>query len=114
MAGSPHHPRSQGRGQAWLSPAGLARQVQAAASGPPPTWPVLMQREARPEHVGWTVAGDERPGALYDVRPARDELSPGRGLADLTTEAGEVLDGPARLRWGLENGKWYVLGVEPG
>lgn len=99
---------------AWLSPAGLARQVQAAASGPPPTWPVLMQREARPEHIGWTLAGDERPGALYDVRPAQDELSPGKGLADLTAEAGDALDGPARLRWGLENGKWYVLSVDTG
>lgn len=99
---------------AWLYPAGLARQVRAAASSPPPTWPVLMQREARPEHVGWTLAGDENPGALYDVRPAQDELSPGRGLADLTAEAGDALDGPARLRWGLENGKWYVLGVDTG
>ena len=99
---------------AWLSPAGLARQVQDVASGPPPTWPVLMQREARPEHVGWTLAGDETPGALYDVRPAQDELPPGKGLADLTAEAGAALDGPARLRWGLENGKWYILGVDTG
>lgn len=99
--------------EAWLHPAGLKRQVRAAATGPPPTWPVLMQREARPDHVGWTLAGDESPGALYDVRPARDDLPPGRGLADLSVEAGAALDGPARLRWGLEGGEWYVLGVEP-
>lgn len=98
--------------EAWLSAAGLERQVRAAASGAPPTWPVLMQREAHPEHVGWTLAGSGKPGALYDVRPAWGDVAPARGIAELTHDAGAVLAGPARLRWGLERGTWYVLSVE--
>lgn len=99
---------------AWISVGGLERQVRAAAAprGAPTTWPVLIQREVHPEHVGWSLAGSEKPGALYDVRPVRSDVPPARGIAELTREAGAVLDGPVRLLWGLEGETWYVLGVE--
>lgn len=99
--------------EAWLSAAGIERQVRAAAtSGSLPTWPVLIQREAQPEHVGWTRVGGQRPGALHDVRPARGTSPPARTIAELALEAGVALDGPARLHLGLERGTWYVLEVE--
>lgn len=98
--------------EAWLSEAGLDRQVRAAPCVDPPTWPVLVQREVHPEQVGWTLAGGEKPAALHDVRAARGDPPSERGIAELTLEASTVLDGPARLRWGLESGTWYVLGVE--
>src|SRR5215207_651971 len=44
---------------AWLSPRGLERQLEAAARGEDlPTWPVLVQRELRPRYTGWSTIGE--------------------------------------------------------
>jgi hypothetical protein len=114
--------------EAWLSPPGLQRQIAAVARGEElPTWPVLVQREPHPQYTGWsttegeTIFGGEeakrRSGgagvALYDVEPVGEGSVDRKGIASFTLEARSVLGEPVRIRWGLEDGRWYVLSANP-
>jgi hypothetical protein len=105
---------------AWLSVRGLERQIEAAARGEDlPTWPVLVQKELHPQYTGWSITGEAAVGAagrrsgeaptvaLYDVEPTGG--AEGKGIAGFTLKAGHVLGEPVRIRWGLEDGRWYVL-----
>jgi hypothetical protein len=49
----------------------------------------------------------EATAALYDVEPTAGVG--GKGIAGFTLEAESVLEEPVRIRWGLEDGRWYVL-----
>jgi hypothetical protein len=52
-------------------------------------------------------------GALYDVEPVDERGGPERNsIACLTLEAATVLGTNARIRWGLEGDRWYVLSTE--
>lgn len=83
------------------------------AGGEGPTWPILVQRQSRPAYTGWTTTADLRSG--YPVRrdvPLHD-LEPGQeGPSRLTRVAATVLEGPVRLGWGLEDGRWLLVSVE--
>jgi hypothetical protein len=77
---------------------------------------VLVQRELHPQYTGWSITGEAVVGAagrrsgeaptvaLYDVEPTGG--AEGKGIAGFTLKAGHVL---GELRWGLEDGRWYVL-----
>lgn len=104
--------------EAWTSAAALERWGPESADGTSPTWPVLVQRQARPEYTGWTTTAESLPdlGAqnsvpLHDVEPAaagrEDE-----GVARLTRRAAGVLGGAVQLGWGLEDGRWLLVSVE--
>jgi len=110
--------------EAWLSPPGLQRQIAAVARGGDlPTWPVLVQREPHPQYTGWSTtegetifdgeAAERRSGgtgvALYEVEYVGEESAERKGIAGFTLEASSVLGEPVRIRWGLEDGRWYVL-----
>jgi hypothetical protein len=114
--------------EAWLSPPGLERQIAAIARGGDlPTWPVLIQREAHPQYTGWstiegeTILGGEgeekRSGgasvALYDIEPVGEDSAERKGIASFSLEARSVLGGAVKIRWGLEDGRWYVLSASP-
>lgn len=108
---------------AWLSLEGLKRQIEAAARGEDlPAWPVLIQRELQPVYTGWSIStgragggsmagcSGKRSAALYDLRPAVGVPSPDRRSVDhLTLEAEALLGEPVQLKWGLEDGRWYIL-----
>lgn len=100
---------------AWLSPEGLQRQIRASAAGKEmPTWPVLVQREIRPERVKWTASD---AGGSNAQEPGED-ANPGSGgapasLRELSLRARAVLGEPARIEWGLANGEWYILDIRP-
>lgn len=108
---------------AWLSLEGLKRQIEATGRGEDlPTWPVLVQKDLQPEYTGWSRAegfagegfevgrSNERNVALYDVRPAGGTPSPAKKSIDhLTLEAEALLGQPVRLKWGLKDGRWYIL-----
>lgn len=104
--------------EAWSSAGALERQVLAAAGGDIPTWPVLVQRQARPEYTGWTTTADlnaprhgrSKDAPLHDVRPAAGRDL--EGISGLTDRAGSVLDHTVRLGWGLEDGRWFLISVE--
>jgi len=52
-------------------------------------------------------------GALYDVEPAGERAGPERkSIAGLTRKAASVLGMNAKIWWGLEGGRWYVLSTE--
>jgi hypothetical protein len=106
----------------------LERQITAVARGEhPPTWPVLVQRELHPQYTGWfttegeTIFGGEgaerRSGganvALYDVEPVGEGNVERKQIASFTLEAMSVLGGVVKIRWGLEDGRWYVLSASP-
>jgi hypothetical protein len=88
---------------------------------------VLVQRELHPQYTGWfttegeTIFGGEeakrRSGgagvALYDVEPVGEGSVDRKGIASFTLEARSVLGEPVRIRWGLEDGRWYVLSANP-
>jgi hypothetical protein len=110
--------------EAWLSPPGLERLIGAVARGGDlPTWPVLVQREPHPQYTGWstiegeTISGGEgaerRSGGanvvLYDVEYVGEGSVERKGIASFTLEARSVLGGAVKIRWGLEDGRWYVL-----
>jgi hypothetical protein len=114
--------------EAWLSPPGLERQIAVVARGGDlPTWPVLVQREPHPQYTGWsttereTISGGEgaerRSGganvALYDVEYVGEGSVERKGIASFTLEAESVLGVAVRIRWGLEDGRWYVLSASP-
>src|SRR5215217_2624703 len=114
--------------EAWLSPPGLERQIAAVARGGDlPTWPVLVQREPHPQYTGWaTIEGEtilceegeaRRSGganvALYDVEYVGEGSVERKGIASFTLEARSVLGEPVKIRWGLEDGRWYVLSASP-
>ena len=114
--------------EAWLSPPGLERLIAAVARGGElPTWPVLVQREPHPQYTGWTTTEGEtifggegaerRSGganvALYDVEPVGEGSVERKGIASFTLEAESVLGGAVKIRWGLEDGRWYVLSASP-
>ena len=113
---------------AWLSPRGLERQIAAVARGGDlPTWPVLVQREPHPQYTGWSTTegesisggeGEERRSggakvALYDVEYVGEGSVERKGIASFTLEARSVLGGAVKIRWGLEDGRWYVLSASP-
>jgi hypothetical protein len=114
--------------EAWLSPPGLERQIAAVARGGDlPTWPVLVQREPHPQYTGWSTTeggkifggegAERRSGGanvtLYDVEPVGEGSVERKGIASFTLEARSVLGEPVKLRWGLEDGRWYVLSASP-
>ena len=85
----------------WLSAEGLEWQIRALAAGQElPSWPVLVQREIRPERIRWTAA---EPGGTRE--PA--------SLRELSLRAQAVLGEPARIEWGFADGEWYILDVRP-
>jgi hypothetical protein len=115
--------------EAWLSLEGLKLQIEAAARGEEvPAWPILIQREMRPEYTGWSTTREpldeelEEKGlskarkiGLYDVKPTAGgpTSSAQKSIAHLTLEAEYLLGEPVRMEWGLEDGRWYVLSVTP-
>jgi hypothetical protein len=114
--------------EAWLSPSGLERQIAAIARGGDlPTWPVLVQREPHPQYTGWSTIeaepifsgeGLERSSvdanvALYGVENIGEGSVERRSLASFSLEARSVLGGAVKIRWGLEDGRWYVLSASP-
>jgi hypothetical protein len=114
--------------KAWLSPPGLERQIAAIARGGDlPTWPVLVQREPHPQYTGWstieggTILGEEGAErrslganvALYDVAPVGEGSVERKSIASFTLEARSVLGGAVKIKWGLEDGRWYVLSASP-
>jgi hypothetical protein len=114
--------------EAWLSPPGLERQIAALSRGGDlPTWPVLIQREPHPQYTGWSTTEEEtifggegserRSGganvALYDVEYVGEGSVEGKSIASFTLEARSVLGGAVKVRWGLEDGRWYVLSASP-
>ncbi len=114
--------------EAWLSPPGLERQIAAIARGGDlPTWPVLVQREPHPQYTGWSTIeaepilsgeGVERSSvdanvALYDVQNIGEGSVERRSIASFSLEARSVLGGAVKIRWGLEDGRWYVLSASP-
>lgn len=63
--------------EAWLSERGLERQVRAVASGEGiPTWPVLVQREFRPQYTDWSTTGGAVSPALLGPKIRSREHSP--------------------------------------
>jgi hypothetical protein len=99
---------------AWLSPHGIERQLEAVARGEDlPTWPVLAQRELNPQYTGWSSTGGAPLSGshLYEPAPYGVEPVEGRGIADYTLKARAVLGEHVSIRWGLEEGRWYVLSV---
>jgi hypothetical protein len=114
--------------EAWLSPPGLERQVAAHSCGDVlPTWPVLIQRELHPQYAGWsTIEGETNFGGVeaerrsgsanvtpYDVEYVGEGNVERKGIASFTLEARSALGGAVRIRWGLEDGRWYVLSASP-
>jgi len=114
--------------EAWLSPHGLERQIAALSRGEDlPTWPVLVQRELHPQYTGWsTIEGETMFGgegserrsgganvALYDVEYVGESRVERKGMAGFTLEAESVLGEAVKIRWGLEDGRWYVLSASP-
>jgi hypothetical protein len=114
--------------EAWFSPYGLERQIAAIARGGDlPTWPVLVQREPHPQYTGWSTMGGvtiyggegaERRSvgtnvALHDVEYVGEGRVERKSIADSTLKAGSVLGGAVKIRWGLEDGRWYVLSAGP-
>ncbi|QYJ15452.1 hypothetical protein Rxycam_01275 [Rubrobacter xylanophilus DSM 9941] len=99
----------------WLSPEGLKLQLEALSAGAkPPTWPVLLQRELRPELSGWAaVTPRSRRPDLYGVRTTRPPSGGDPGLNELLLGARDVLGEPVRLRWCLTGGEWRILDVLP-
>jgi hypothetical protein len=110
--------------EAWLSPPGLERQIAAITRGGDlPTWPVLVQRELHPQYTGWsTIEGEasfdgegaeRRSGganvALYDVEYVGEGSVERKSIASFTLEARYVLGEAVKIRWGLEDCRWYVL-----
>jgi hypothetical protein len=110
--------------EAWLSPSGLERQIAALSRGGDlPAWPVLVQREPHPLYTGWsaieaeTILGEEGEPrrsrgahvALYDVEYVGEGNVESKSIASFTLEAKSVLGGEVKIRWGLEDGRWYVL-----
>ena len=112
--------------EAWLSERGVERQLAAArATGEIPTWPVLIQREMKPLYTGWSTTGldisqeatvgqasGEKKVALYAVEPAGGKGNGCQGITRYTLEAASVLGTNAKIGWGLEGGRWYVLSTE--
>jgi hypothetical protein len=114
--------------EAWLCADRLKWQLQNAAVGEEVlTWPVLIQREKSPLYTGWSTTGmvsvggtrevehsSTERGVLYDVEPVGGERTdPERKcIARLTLEAGSVLGKNAKIWWGLEGDRWYVLSTE--
>jgi len=114
--------------EAWLSTDGVKWQLQNAVVGEEvPTWPVLIQKEISPLYTGWSTTGmvsvggaeegehsSTKRGALYDVEPVGGERAgPERkSIARLTLEAASVLGMNAKIWWGLEGDRWYVLSTE--
>ena len=110
--------------EAWLSMESLTRQIENAAVGEEvPTWSVLIQREISSLYTGWSATGSatfreasagqasgEKKVALYDVEPAGGEGN--QGMTHLTLEAASVLGTNAKIMWGLEGGRWYILSTE--
>lgn len=88
---------------AWLSQPGLERQIAAVARGGDlPTWPVLVQRELHPQFTGWsTIEGETMLGGEGSERHSGG------------AEARPVLGEAVSVRWGLEDGRWYVLSAIP-
>ena len=88
---------------AWLSPPGLERQIAAVARGGDiPAWPVLVQRELHPQYTGWsTIEGEKMLGGEGSERRS--------GGAEARSVLGEAVN----IRWGLEDGRWYVLSASP-
>lgn len=107
----------------WLSAEGLERQMETVLGGEElPVWPLVVHRELRPEHTGWSttasrvaqgfMAEARVPGAaLYDLKPSGQRSGQHESISEMTRRAGHVLGGPSRLHWGLENGGWYLLSV---
>jgi hypothetical protein len=110
--------------EAWLSPPGLERQIAAVARGGDlPTWPVLVQREPHPQYTGWSTieaepifsgeGAERRSGganvALYDVEYVGEGSVERKSIASFTLEARYVLGEAVKIRWGLEDCRWYVL-----
>jgi hypothetical protein len=50
---------------------------------------------------------------LYDVEYVGKRSVEHRGLASFTLEAESVLGEAVKIRWGLEDGRWYVLSASP-
>jgi hypothetical protein len=112
--------------EAWLSERHVERQIAAArATGKIPTWPVLIQREIKPLYTGWSTtsldvsqkatagqASGEKKVALYAVEPAGGEDNGRQGITRYTLEAASVLSSDAKIWWGLEGDRWYVLSTE--
>ena len=113
--------------EAWLSADRLRWQIQNAAVGEEvPTWPVLIQKEISPLYTSWSTTGmvsvrgakeskhlSTTTGELYDVEPVGERAGPERkSIAGLTLEAASVLGMNAKIWWGLEGGRWYVLSTE--
>ena len=114
--------------EAWLSPPGLERQIAAAARGGDlPTWPVLVQREPHLQYTSWSTIEAEpifsgegvvrssvdANVALYDVENIGEGRVEHKSLASFSLEARSMLGGALKIRWGLEDGRWYVLSASP-
>src|SRR5215212_5873073 len=112
--------------EAWLSLEGLTHQIEAACRGEEsPTWPVLVQREISPDYIGWSttgqapekkLVGEKYPsprsdGALYDLEPVGEQGFERESKSWLMLKAGAALGRAIRVRWGLREGRWYVLSV---
>ena len=98
--------------RAWLATDVLEKQLEAAIGGEElPTYPLLVQRETYPEYTGYSTTAEvshSEPGAaLYEVEPVEAE-----NIASLTRQAAAALGTPARLIWGLEGGRWWLISVE--
>jgi hypothetical protein len=51
--------------------------------------------------------------ALYDVEYVGEGSAGRKGIASFTLEARSVLGEAVKIRWGLEDGRWYVLSASP-
>jgi hypothetical protein len=112
--------------EAWFSERGLERQISVArVTQEIPTWPVLIQREIYPLYTGWSTTGSatfqkvsagqasgEKKVALYAVEPTDGERNERQSITHLTLEAASVLGTNAKIWWGLEGGRWYVVSTE--
>lgn len=83
--------------------------------GEMPTWPVLVQRQARPEYTGWTSTADLRGVSAGRGGVPLHDLGPpggGEGLPRLTRKAAGVIGEAVRLDWGLEDGRWLLVSIQ--
>jgi hypothetical protein len=84
-------------------------------------------REPHPQYTGWATIeaetivgreGEERRSrganvALYDVEYVGEGSVERKSIASFTLEARSVLGGAVKIKWGLEDGRWYVLSASP-